>query len=564
MMRQEVLKISSHMSEEDCMLARIVFAAVVAIFFAMPAIEMLAQEHAICGVNVLAAPSPAGVFLPTTGTIRALVVYAKFPEDGAWPPENYQSIIDPTVSSTYTPWSMSDYYGEMSNGTLNVIGDVYPDLITLPNPQTSYTTFDDVNRVVLQWLIDHDAVDFADYDNWTFVSPGNHTNSPDGFVDMIIIHYPGMAYPLKAHVNRGNFTGICGLGDALDPVDVETNDFNAAGRIRICMRTGMHNGHAASGITIMQNWNDLWCHCHEFGHSLFGLVHYSGEGLMGPHFHPGMSSIERVACGYMSFTEVTTVMTDYTLGDMLTDNQALHYDVPGTENDLVIENHQRGSIYDGVGDQVHREITTNGTGVYILHHPSSWNNNIVETADGKWDWALDCTTPNPWKPSENASIWHQTDPNPVAGLNELERYKTFRSGACPATFDDYTGEEIGDDEDAFKIGYNELYSPWSNPRSRSTGIAVQLLSMIEGDATVRFFFSNPEDAPPAKPYRLVSSWSPADCDPVVDLSWTASTEPDMTDAGDPGSYRVWRSMNGADFTPVAMVTHPTTRISSHG
>ncbi len=199
--------------------------------------------------------------------------------------------------------------------------------------------------------------------------------------------------------------------------------------------------------------------------------------------------------------------------------------------------------------------------MYVLHHPSSGNNNIVETADGKWDWALDCTTPNPWNPSENASIWHQTDPNPVAGLNELERYKTFRSGACPATFDDYTGEEIGDDEDAFKIGYNELYSPWSNPRSRSTGIAVQLLSMIGGDATVRFFFSNPEDAPPAKPYRLVSSWSPADCDPVVDLSWTAGTEPDMTDAGDPGSYRVWRSMNGADFTPVAMVTHPTTTCS---
>ena len=89
--------------------------------------------------------------IETKGTLKILIIFAKFNGDnddvGYWPantPNNeppFPNIIDSIVRPTYTnypPYSISSFFKEMSNGSFNVIGKVYPMIITTNQPQSYY------------------------------------------------------------------------------------------------------------------------------------------------------------------------------------------------------------------------------------------------------------------------------------------------------------------------------------------------------------------------------------------------------------------------------------------
>jgi hypothetical protein len=76
--------------------------------------------------------------IETTGTLKILIIFAQFNGDNSdvanWPSGSFptylaSNIIDSTVKSTYsayTPFSVSSFFKEMSNGAFNVVGKVFP------------------------------------------------------------------------------------------------------------------------------------------------------------------------------------------------------------------------------------------------------------------------------------------------------------------------------------------------------------------------------------------------------------------------------------------------------
>lgn len=95
----------------------------------------------VCGIEEVPGEmiQYGGKYLPSQGTIRALVVFIKFPDDqlvsSNWPidatlPSYANHYIDDQILYIPTPKSITDYFHVMSNGTFHLIGDIYPSVIT--------------------------------------------------------------------------------------------------------------------------------------------------------------------------------------------------------------------------------------------------------------------------------------------------------------------------------------------------------------------------------------------------------------------------------------------------
>jgi hypothetical protein len=497
------------------------FVAILSVLLFMQILPAFSQNDFILGTADIHTPKLSrGVYLPERGVIRALVVYVQFPDDttsrGSWPsgqlPGGYAGIIAPTDSASYPAWTLSDYYRKMSNGTdttgLNLIGDVYNALVWVPNSMQSYIdsakNYGDVNRDVLTWLVAHTGINFANYDNWRFDSRYHHTHTPDAKVDMIMLYYRYIPLELKidSHgFSHGDFSGIAQLGEGqARQRNVMTNNYNSSGQ-RVYISLQQLTSGNASGLTISRSWIDFSVVAHEFGHYLFGSIHHLGSGIMGQVFKPAMSSLERQQLGYMSISEATGGV--FLVPDFLTANVAYRVPISGSRQYFLVENHQKLSVYDGVGGKTDGD--PQGRGLYIFRCTGGLNTR-VECADGRWNWKLECRFHNPFseRPQDSVSTWAQLDANPNHGTNEIEQHVNWRDGACPATKDNYTGDENGDNEDAFRVGHNQLFSPFTNPNSSTTagvytGIQIELLNEIDGIDSVKV-----STLPPPVPPVLVS------------------------------------------------------------
>lgn len=148
-----------------------------------------------------------GLYLPSESTINVLFIFAQFPDDSyeinnpSWPkgglPSNYNTWVDQTWISNATPYSMTDYFNQMS---LTPSGGTYISKLKFTGKKVSVTTphsrqwyldnnkiYSDINKEIIQQL---DATwDFGEFDNWHYNSNYNHTNNPDGTVEMIIVIY---------------------------------------------------------------------------------------------------------------------------------------------------------------------------------------------------------------------------------------------------------------------------------------------------------------------------------------------------------------------------------------
>ncbi len=144
--------------------------------------------------NIMA--TVGGLFKPSSNLpgeyFRALIVFAEFQSDNNvidnWPkgqlPNWAYNLIDSIPSSSYRPYSLSDYFKKMSVGDFDFIGDVFPRIITLSDTIeysiTNQQVIDTLNKYVQ---------DFKRYDNWKLVN-GVFQFSPrngDGYLDMLII-----------------------------------------------------------------------------------------------------------------------------------------------------------------------------------------------------------------------------------------------------------------------------------------------------------------------------------------------------------------------------------------
>ena len=344
------------------------------------------------------------------------------------------------------------------------------------------------------------------------------------------------------------FWGIAALGGG-NTIDLETND-------GVTIDLSYFPG---SGLTYKNGFIDdtYWGEnygfaislaAHEFSHYFFGSGHPTREnlGLMGGTYR-AMNSVERERLGWIRFSDLT--QPNATIPDYVTQNIALRIPINGTYEYFAIENRQQLSIYDDV---------KNRKGLYITHVFGATQDYIglmdLECADGNFDWFVSEFLQNPYDPNYpnndyDIAIWGKIGANQVGGIDERDNlyaynphtgsweyyYKVFDK--LPDGTLVLTEEHLGDSEDAFNVGYNNIFSPWSNPPSDKwshslfdVGLEIVSFNSVNKSFNLKFYNGNPEDAPPSKPQDLIATpilYRPQSGLYITRLTWDSNSEPDI-------------------------------------
>jgi len=510
--------------------------------------------------------SNRGLFITSKGTIKALAVFIQFlgdnshPDSKEWPfnqpPVFLHTFLDSTEAQVSVPWSFSDYYRKMSFDALKIYGKgyfvitrhtekYYRDTLHLGNE-----AFGRATKEVLGTLTSR--INYAEYDNWKDIINAHTPNTPDGVVDLIIVLYRQSIYP-----SGNKAQGIAKLG---------TNESNITLNGKI-----LKFGIPGSGITNSGGWQGMAGFMpsmkHEYGHLLLGGGHpeYSNRDD-GGLASAGMSGIlmgqgnvatgwERQKLGWINYINVLNNQPA-TLGDYAITGQVLKIAVPGTKEAFLIQNHQKLCIYD--------DPNTNrpGKGIFIYHikdTTASQPNYDMEVAEGKFNWVSPYWfDPGPGWGINPLPAFSQTIANPAGydGRDMLPTDRQLSNGKwiCEAFYYYENGRPVhvdrykGDPKDAYNIGYNQVFSPWSNPNSNTwnnsqTSIAVEITGKHSGSNgedvfDLNLFVNTPEQVSPSKPINLRGSYTRNNS---ISLSWTRNTEPHMIYTGN-HHYDIYRSI----------------------
>lgn len=510
---------------------------------------------------------PQGKYKPSQNNpgefLRALVVFVQFSNDKSdvinWQsgklPNYANNIFDDKVSKKYRDSTVSDYFSKMSNGKFDFIADVYPELIRIDKD----TTYGECNLQVLQ-KIDNEIKDFKKYDNWKnengkfIFKEGNG----DSYIDMLFIIYRN-----TDNKKFGVAGGMANLGFSKDFITHDKLKINGSGP-----------GIQGSGVTSivrnkMYNAFMITPHLsHEYGHYLFGSGHTRISGLMPgePYGYWGgtlaMSSWEKNFLGYGGFIDANSDGFTKELHDFVTTGEAIRVSIPFNNPNsgeyILIENHQRLSMYDRVimggalaGDW--RPNYTIGKGIYIWYvtNGNSFPPNIVSIqADGSWDWkpAEKIVMPEGWPPTltdikkVKPDIYLNTgkgDRNTdLLGVGQQDKWHDIN----PLTKKvELTREVMGNENDAFNINYNKQITPWSNPsttkfergKEELTNIAIELVEQSGNNIKIKVYskYESCLALPPSKPQNLfvgVKNNHPS-------LTWSSNKEPDLI------KYKIYRA-----------------------
>jgi M6 family metalloprotease-like protein len=490
---------------------------------------------------------------------RVLVVFVQFSGDirpnTGWPlnqlPVWANSYIASSPSSSYNDLTVSDYWKQMSQGNYDFIGNVYPNLVTLP-PESYYQqnnyNWTQCNQDVLA-AIDPN-VNFNDYDKWSYnTQTQSFQFTPEGFVDMIYIIYrdPGTWFTISSDPQTTNFTAIANLCDIDHQFDYATGEQGKTVRARY------YPTKESTGITFRKGLSGhvsiLGTSAHEFGHYIFGSVHWNAGagGIMGGYTF-AMSGWERERVGYIAYTDVTQDNFTAVLGDFISEGDILRVPV-SSSNYFLVENHQRLSHYDQIkqgGTNPGFQWNTLGAGIYIwkvTNGASSSPTFDMVTADGRFDWEYvgdfwagpGFYVGYPWEgwvpKTKRMSV------NRNGGKTDRYPLHIYWNNHWANKWCDTDGygnwwlsrNVMGNETDAFNLGYNEIFSNWSNPSSyhnTTTNIALQVYSKNGTNITVKAYTTSTsaQNLPPSKPTFLQIGISQND-HPY--LTWAANLEPDL-------------------------------------
>jgi len=390
----------------------------------------------------------------------------------------------------------------MSNGTYQVIGDVYNSLVITDNNQSYYSNIGQVNREIIMEVDPY--VNFAEYDNLNGNSPGS-----DGKVDFIYIIYRNIT-----GTSLMNYTGIAHieLNSTIftDGVRIESGGSGLSGIGSGVQQRGGYNGRDYT----------LYVAAHEMGHYLLGGGHISNVSNLalmtgGPVWNAsrGMHSWERQKLGWINYTNKSTDGS-VTMSDYLTADQVYRVPISSTEY-FLIENRKKISPHDKAGDT--------GFYFYRITSASSFPPTIdVLCADGNWNFSINTST----------QTLTRTTPN-VNGNDEMN-FRQTSSGVVYACYTPVYHENSawGDDEDAFDLTFNNVLSPVSNPRSNNGG-SLNFTIEVTGINTIQFYFTDPYAGKPSKPQNLQVGPS-ANNHPL--LTWNSNSEPDLS------SYKIYKKV----------------------
>ncbi len=556
--------------------------------------------------------------------LRLLIIYVKFPDDNltgdnmngyaVWdnpaavrprnPHTKNGTFIDSAEGSTaidftrrYRQYTISDYFSEMSLGTFDVIGDEYA--VTLPQTSSYYKeggyNYAQINEEAIKLADQYYNIDFSRYNNWT-LAPDGWTWTPAGgdmYIDMIVMVYRrapgypeddwffGIGFPISGLADLGISSGF-----TLDS-------------------TTIYGGSGVTCMSIVQNYSKMTqIMLHEITHRYTGN-HYE-IGLMTGVEHScfNYSPYERSSFDYVTPTEVafpyTEQSAEFTLRDYVFTGDLLSIEINPAGEKYYIANHQKKSVYDGIsrGGKICWDINAaqqdpycdEGKGLYIYQQMlSAACNNFREAAlvqaDGKYDWYIERMVPY-FIPGYNFEIplFERISGNPF-GKSEFHQpldvfvpnMQEVNDDPCSDKSDDYfvTIDWLGDSKDGFNMGYDEIFSPYSNPKTitcsgAETGLTVKLISqdVITGDITIKVFYDDAlavSELPPAKPKNLKVTkdiFEPLSGGFHPALSWDKNSEPDFAGPGNENAhYNIYRSVintcqpdTGTEFEVIAVVS----------
>ena len=559
----------------------------------------LNDEHLQIVGQMISPPQIGGLYAPVSGTIRVLIIFARFSDD-TYEPNNpnwklsdtlanfpeAQNIIDPfgVSPSNYKKGTLSHFFHKMSNGQLNFVGDIYPRVAIFPKTRLWYVQngreFGHANADLLDSLNrDDPSLNFAIYDNNTMGNGihGSASNVPDGKVDMIYIIYRNIVMDLSASTTptfqQANSIFKWQVWDGIASLSWSRPNLTLDGKTINFQFPG-------SGITIDLRGlgqdklrKRLIVNAHEFGHYLFGSVHpIAGiDGLMGGAGGDGlMHSLERHQLGWIALTQVNQTQTSV-VSDYATQHTAYSLNL-SQGGAYIIENHQRfggneGGYYDSVFFK--------SKGLHVTHssNGSLSGSKVKIMAEGEFDWTTTQWVLNPWAtdPSVSASwfpIFTRTKSNPFSNISQSSTLATGRnrrvliyttmpnpiSGgnswqkmlfSSPGT-QGYTADYISNPYEAFTETYTKVYSQWSNPQSKpDVGFEVLSHNSANGTYNVRFYVGAADVAQnaPGKPQDLVLvNAGQGGQHPV--LRWSANKEPFLT------GYNIYRHSTKLNALPI--------------
>ena len=563
----------------------------------------LSDEHVQLVGQMASPPQIGGTYAPVSGTIRVLIIFARFSDDNYEPnnpnwklsdtltnfPEA-QNIIDPfgTPPSNYKKGTLSHYFHKMSNGQLNFVGDVYPRVAIFPKTRLWYVQnnreFGHANAELLDSLNrDDQSLNFAIYDNNTMGNGvhGNTSNVPDGKVDMIYIIYRNILMDLNASTTP-TFQQVNSIfkqttWDGIAALSWSRPNLTLDGKVINFQFPG-------SGVTIDLRGlgqdklrKRLIVNAHEFGHYLFGAIHPTQgiDGLMGGAGGDGlMHSLERHQLGWLALVQNNQTQTTV-IGDYITQHTAFSLNIP-QGGSYIIENHQLlGGNEAGYYDSLF--FKSKGLHVTYSSNGALSGSKVKIMAEGEFDWTTTQWILNPWatdpsnanswfpvfaraksRPNPNISIFPvsegrnrrveipTTTPNPISGV--AGNYKMLFSGSG---IQGYTGDYYSNPFEAFTETYTKVYSQWSNPQSR-VNVGFEVLSYNSTNATynIRFYVGSSSviQNAPGKPQDLeIVNIGHAGQHPI--LRWSANKEPFLT------GYNVYRHSTKLNGLPITDTTY---------
>jgi hypothetical protein len=383
-------------------------------------------------------------------------------------------------------------------------------------------------------------------------------------------------------------------------------------------------GPEGSGVTLsfkgsVDNYIATTSHEHLHLMTYGGHVTYSScsYGIGIEYFY---SPYDMILNEYMTPTTASFGQTNY-LSDYSSRNtgtgEILKVPISGNEC-FLLANRNKVSKWDRVmlGDTAslsqYEDNTEYGKGLYIYHvDPQGirgtnyeWSNpQDMECADGYWEWefqgkrgypklVFDCfAAPSPWRTYKKINVLYSNDPSEIFNLNPYGDEVSFRHhidygtsdstwpcwwgigkqpiGACFMGTDRiYTNDQdiytksgnVGDRWDAWKPGYNEVFSPYSSPSTKTwnnqgSGIFIWYHSTNGNTANIDIYkvgegvYYTEDDilavTPPSRPMGIKTSYefvpNTTICHPKI--TWNHNQELDMINDDGNLKYKIYRALS---------------------
>lgn len=407
------------------------------------------------GLGLLAQVQPSSTFggaHTPKGNLHILLVFVRYEDrdlmnDPSWPNVSEEGILPSVgkgkINSFFNDESspiggegqirnLSEMYYNMSGGVLRLTGDIFPIQVPIkyidPTGGNAFTRQGEMNKRAVEWIAkNYPDFDWGKYDRRTNRPNYQYDNSvnpkPDGILDYVIF------------MHRAPGSG--GIG--------------SAGNIEV-PKTEYKITHGHTGIASFSDAEHNWEYFrHEFSHNLFDAPHYLGAnstdgtryytqkgwGFMAA-WHAPFYTCNAWESWWLGWTQAQEITQGgiFTLKDFATQRDAMRIRIPGTNDYLWLENHQKIDPWDKkifFSDPVSRQPSSaKGVYAYVVAEAGSDRSRVplnpfnpdhanlikVYNAEGNFDYLL--TGAKLSTGFFDADVFRKANSNPISGQNDFQ------------------------------------------------------------------------------------------------------------------------------------------------